>query len=90
MSKTPRTDAAVIAIDVVRGAPVTYVTADFARQLESENAELREALSKFAQIDMPEGNGWLELDRTQFLKSHPEFIGYAKSARALLAKVEGK
>lgn len=36
MSDTTRTDATVVAMDFVRGAPVQYVPADFARQLERE------------------------------------------------------
>ena len=46
MSDTPRTDAAVIATDMPRGAPVAYVTADFARLLEKESAAMFRALKE--------------------------------------------
>jgi hypothetical protein len=46
MSDTPRTDAAVIATDMPRGAPVAYVTADFAGRLEKENAAMFRALKE--------------------------------------------
>lgn len=60
-------------------------------QLIRENAELREALELFAHIDQTrDGYRPNERVREDFLRACPEFIGYAKSARALLSRVEGK
>lgn len=53
MSDTPRTDAEVFAVDVafvshdgLASEPKNVVEPDFARQLERENAALREAFAK--------------------------------------------
>lgn len=43
MSNTPRTDEAVVALGEVRGAPVQYVTAEFARKLERDLEICRDA-----------------------------------------------
>ena len=51
--------------------------------------EMAELLAKFAQVDMSDGNGGNDEARKEFLRTHHEFIGYAKSARALLDKVNG-
>lgn len=81
---TPRTDAYMSrAFD---GSYNEFIElADFARQLERENAELREALAKFASIDsVRDGFAPNERVRKDFLDNCPEYIGYAKAARALL------
>lgn len=71
MSDTPRTDEAVIATGVVRGAPVDYVTADFARQLERELKEgvMMKSLDEF-NAERREQHGNLEMAR----KPHPNGI----------------
>lgn len=47
MSNTPQTDAQVFcAIHVVTDERTSYVPADFARELERENARLRAALER--------------------------------------------
>jgi hypothetical protein len=47
MSDTPRTDARFVEYDRSKDmrAPVQVVLADFARELERENAQLRDALA---------------------------------------------
>lgn len=58
---TPRTDSrllkqVVCAIQIEKGSPVVeIVNADFARDLERENARLREALQLIADIKVPRG-----------------------------------
>lgn len=50
--------------------------------------EMAELLASLAQIDRSDGNRGNELARAEFLRTHPEFIGYAKSARSLLARID--
>lgn len=54
---TPRTDAAVVAMDHVRGAPVQYVAADFARQLEHELTEAKRLLDDASRGYLYQPNG---------------------------------
>ena len=50
MSDTPRTEYAMIAVGHVRGAPVQYVTAEFARQLERELSAARAVIRRAWEI----------------------------------------
>ena len=85
MSKTPRVSALEAAFIA---EPIKYSTShkmavwDLARQLEQENAELREALRRIVE---------LYADANPGLKTLFEARTRAdQAARALLAKVEGK
>lgn len=83
--KTILQDASLMASQVI--APER----DHARRMESDRAELIEALESLSGID-GEKDGYKpnERVRAEFLKSCPEFIGYAKRARALLDRMKGE
>lgn len=78
-SKTPLTDAAMIAVDFVRGAPVPYVTADFARKLETDMAELVDMVRRLSKPASKAGFG-----------HECPTLGTVSEARALLARLEAE
>jgi hypothetical protein len=52
--------------------------------LRAENERMRGALEKFTQLGMEDGNEACEKAKKLLLYRCPEFIGYLKSASALL------
>ncbi len=56
MSDTPKTDAAVYYESTEEDGKISCVPPDFARELERENAKLREALSKILEGGYAEGS----------------------------------
>jgi len=82
---TPRTDAAMTKIAIGDNYDFNYVPTDFARTLERENAELREALAELtplANIHQAQPENMTELD-------YFNLLGAIEKARAVLAATKG-
>lgn len=86
-SKTPRTDAAITIVDVafvgfdgLTSAPEFYVSTEFARELELENAELLLTLNRLHRICLGH-DGMID---------PPSFINAISKARNIIEKYEAK